>query len=105
MSGLSGGRPSPDEARRLIFDELDLTEVVRAARAAYNWNDDATAEAEREYRRFLWLCYQHDGPAGAIHGDADKLWHFHILNTRGYMADCERIFGRFLHHTPNYAIP
>jgi hypothetical protein len=104
MSDVSGGRPGPDEARRLIFEDLDLTNAIDTARAAYGWSDDEAAEAEVEYRRFLWLSYLHDGPAGALQSDADKLWHHHILDTQAYAADCNRTFGRYLHHTPNYAI-
>jgi hypothetical protein len=104
MSDVSGGRPGPDEARRLIFEDLDLTNAVRTARAAHGWSDDEATEAEFEYRRFLWLSYQHDGPAGAIHSDADKLWHHHILDTQRYGTDSGRIFGRYLHHTPTYAV-
>jgi hypothetical protein len=104
MSDVSGGRPGPDEARRLIFEDLDLTNAVRTARAAYGWSDDEATEAEFEYRRFLWLSYQHQGPAGALQSDADRLWHHHILDTQAYTADCGRIFGGYLHHTPGYAV-
>ena len=104
MSDVAGGRPGPEAARRLIFQDLDLTDVVQAARAAYNWSDDESAEAELEYRRFLWLSYQHDGPAGVLQSDADKLWHHHILDTQRYAADCDRMFGRYLHHTPAHRL-
>jgi hypothetical protein len=104
MSDVSSGRPGPDEARRLIFEDLDLTDATRTALAAYGWTDDEATEAELEYRRFLWLSYQHGGPAGALHSDADKLWHHHILDTQAYAADCNRIFGGYLHHTPGYAV-
>jgi hypothetical protein len=30
----------------------------------------------------------------------DTFWHFHILDTVKYAADCERVFGYFLHHNP-----
>jgi hypothetical protein len=104
MSDVTGGRPSPEPARRLIFETLDLTDVVRTAQDANGWADDDAAEAELEYRRFLWLCYLHDGPAGTLDSNADKVWHHHILNTRSYIADCDRIFGGYLHHTPAYAV-
>jgi hypothetical protein len=32
--------------------------------------------------------------------DVDEFWHYHILNTRKYAADCQEIFGYFLHHFP-----
>jgi hypothetical protein len=103
MSDVTGGRPTPEEARRLIFQDLDLTNAVRIAQDAHGWPDDEAAEAALEYRRFLWLSYLHDGPAGALHTNADKLWHNHILDTQAYAADCDRIFGRYIHHTPHYA--
>lgn len=28
------------------------------------------------------------------------MWHAHILFTQKYAADCDRIFGSFLHHFP-----
>jgi hypothetical protein len=104
MSDVTAGRPSPEEARRLIFEGTDLTNTVRVAQDAYGWTDEEAAEAELEYRRFLWLCYLHDGPAGALQSDADKLWHHHILDTQAYATDCERIFGGYIHHTPAYSI-
>ena len=32
--------------------------------------------------------------------DIDAFWHQHILFTREYARDCERLFGGFLHHSP-----
>jgi hypothetical protein len=32
--------------------------------------------------------------------DVDTFWHYHILDTMKYAADCENVFGYFLHHFP-----
>jgi hypothetical protein len=32
------------------------------------------------------------------------VWHAHILDTKKYMVDCQAIFGRFIHHVPNYGV-
>jgi hypothetical protein len=32
--------------------------------------------------------------------DVDIFWHYHILDTMKYAADCEQVFGYFLHHFP-----
>jgi hypothetical protein len=32
--------------------------------------------------------------------DVDTFWHYHILDTRKYAADCQAVFGQFLHHFP-----
>merc|ERR1712159_408136 len=30
----------------------------------------------------------------------DIVWHEHIIDTKRYMADCDFLFGRYLHHYP-----
>jgi hypothetical protein len=35
----------------------------------------------------------------------DTAWHEFICNTRAYGQFCKRTFGRYLHHTPNEAMP
>jgi hypothetical protein len=32
--------------------------------------------------------------------DVDTFWHYHILDTMKYAADCDAVFGQFLHHFP-----
>ena len=34
----------------------------------------------------------------------DEAWHEFILSTRAYQAFCQRVLGRFLHHTPAEAM-
>ncbi len=33
--------------------------------------------------------------------DLDQFWHQHILDTPKYAADCNRLFGRMIHHNPH----
>lgn len=54
------------------------------------------------YRRFLTLrkLYPHKSlvPSALL----DVIWHYHILDTRKYIDDCERIFGYYVHHDPYF---
>ena len=34
--------------------------------------------------------------------DIDIFWHYHILDTRKYMEDCDKIFGSYFHHFPYF---
>jgi hypothetical protein len=36
----------------------------------------------------------------AVSAAIDDFWHPHILDTRGYMSFCDRIFGHYIHHSP-----
>lgn len=63
--------------------------------------DPVTAEdAIAHYRRFLALKMDHPGEALVAPALVDAVWHQHILNTRAYVADCEALFGGYMHHDP-----
>lgn len=56
--------------------------------------------AEREYRRFLALTMAYPERTIVPTREVDDFWHQHILDTRAYAEDTERVFGFFLHHYP-----
>lgn len=60
--------------------------------------------AERTYRRFLTLHFIHPERTIVPSELIDLVWHYHILDTRKYVEDCERIFGYYLHHDPYFGI-
>lgn len=68
------------------------------------WTQEQLDAVEREYRRFLALHLTHPDAAIVPCGDVDAMWHFHILDTEAYGADCEKAFGRFLHHFPYFGM-
>jgi hypothetical protein len=64
------------------------------------WSFERATAVEKEYRRFLFLMklFPEDDTAPVV--DVDTFWHYHILDTMKYAADCEQAFGYFLHHYP-----
>lgn len=56
------------------------------------------------YRGFLklsaWYPHERIVPSRAI----DEAWHAHILDTAKYAADCEAVFGHFVHHFPYFGL-
>jgi hypothetical protein len=32
------------------------------------------------------------------------MWHYHILDTRAYHGDCQRVFGGYFHHFPYFGL-
>ena len=62
------------------------------------------ARAEMDYRRFLHLHILYPGMELVPTKMIDEVWHQHILDTRAYSGDCERIFGHFLHHYPYFGM-
>jgi hypothetical protein len=83
--------------------ELDLDPIkvkLMHKESGEGWSLEQTNAVEFEYRRFLYLMklFPHEQTAPLF--DVDIFWHYHILDTMKYAADCEQIFGYFLHHFP-----
>ena len=57
-----------------------------------------------EYLKFLALTRSYRDQAIVPSGEVDIFWHYHILDTRAYVEDCEVIFGHFLHHFPYFGM-
>lgn len=73
------------------------------AREGKGWTQAEADDVEKWYKRYLTLCAITDYdivPTKAI----DAMWHQHILDTRAYHTDCQRIFGEYLHHFPYFGL-
>ena len=84
---------------------LDLTLVKKKlmdADEGQGWSKEQCDIAEKEYKRFLnlILVFKNAVPTKAM----DVFWHQHILDTRAYVEDSQRIFGDFLHHYPYFGM-
>lgn len=65
-----------------------------------DWADEDAKVVEAEYRKFLALHFMHPEEAIVPDSAVDVFWHQHILDTEKYAADCQNIFGKFVHHFP-----
>lgn len=64
------------------------------------WSLERANAVELEYRRFLTLMQKFPTEDTSPLVDVDTFWHYHILDTMKYAADCQAVFGYFLHHFP-----
>jgi hypothetical protein len=89
------------ELHSILALDLDPIKVkLMHVPSGEGWSLEKTNAVEREYRRFLMLMKLYPDEATAPLEDVDTFWHYHILDTMKYAADCEEIFGFFLHHFP-----
>ena len=85
------------------IEELDLepikTKLMHVA-SGEGWSRTKAEAMDTEYRRFLYLmhAFPHEQVAPTV--DVDTFWHYHILDTMKYAADCATVFGYFMHHYP-----
>src|SRR5206468_4035872 len=87
--------------------ELNLdpikTKLMHVA-SGEGWSLEKANAVEKEYRRFLCLMRLFPEEDTAPLVDVDTFWHYHILDTMKYAADCEKVFGYFLHHYPHIGL-
>ena len=85
------------------IESLDLEPIkfkIGHKEDGFGWTSEHTDRIELAYRRFLVLLAKYPELQIAPTRDIDAFWHAHILDTRKYAADCERVFGGFVHHYP-----
>jgi len=83
--------------------QLDLEPIkmkLMHVESGEGWSLEQANAVEKEYRRFLCLMKMYPRESIAPLVDVDTFWHYHILDTMKYAADCEQAFGYFMHHYP-----
>jgi hypothetical protein len=89
-----------------LIASLDLEMVkmkLREPEEGENWTQEQCDSAEIEYKRYLQLCKKY-GKGIVPNKIMDKVWHYHILDTRAYHKDCDTVFGHYLHHFPYFGM-
>jgi hypothetical protein len=84
--------------------ELDLDPIkvkLMDHESGEGWTLEYANAIEVEYRRFLYLLKMFANEAVAPKSDVDVFWRYHILDTMKYEADCDSLFGYFLHRSPS----
>lgn len=86
-----------------LAEQLQLGQIIAQAAKNFDWDPDTTQYAEEWYLKHWYIRQKYpDRPLAAISKSADDLWHQHLLDTKKYADDCERILGTFMHHQPIY---
>ena len=94
-----------------LIDRLKNLESLRAI--AYKlinpeegegWTKKQTEAAIANYLRFLLLKREYPNAEIVPSQEIDRVWHLHILDTLNYAADCQAVFGQFIHHFPYFGI-
>jgi hypothetical protein len=86
-----------------LIQALDLEPIkfkLMHAASGEAWSYNKVQAVEVEYRRFLYMIKMYPDEQLAPIEDVDTFWHYHILDTMKYAADCDALFGHFVHHHP-----
>lgn len=90
---------------RLLVEQLDfMTQNVKLISYS-GWKSEKVMAVEGLYKEWLILHKVYgDKVALAPNKALDEYWHYHILDTKKYMLDCEQVFGYYLHHYPYFGL-
>jgi hypothetical protein len=92
---------SNEQANAIFELNLDAIKVkLMHVESGEGWSREKANAVETQYRRFLVLMKMFPNEETAPLVDVDTFWHYHILDTMKYAADCQQAFGYFLHHFP-----
>ncbi|PIS02554.1 MAG: hypothetical protein COT85_04515 [Chlamydiae bacterium CG10_big_fil_rev_8_21_14_0_10_42_34] len=83
------------------IQNLDLQYIVKRLVGKKNWDEAEAKDTVRKYKNFLALKILDPKLVRVPTLEIDEVWHDHILHTRKYMQDCDRIFGKYMHHEPS----
>lgn len=89
------------------IEDLDLEMIklkIMDPEEGEGWSREYADQVGEEYRKFLMLTRTYPELAIVPSGPVDAFWHNHILDTRKYGPDCEKVFGFFLHHFPYFGM-
>lgn len=89
------------------INSIDLTMVkmkLMDEEEGQGWEREYCDHIECLYRRYLCMLYLDFEAPHVPTIDIDLFWHQHILDTRAYARDCQKMFGQFLHHFPYFGM-
>jgi hypothetical protein len=102
---IAGLEPASDYIKRMDLRLLKQKLTLRAPWGGQSWTLERAGAAEAKYKKWLFLQRKYEdvplspGPPGGL---LDIFWHYHILDTEAYIRDTAQIFGRYLHHPPDF---
>lgn len=85
-----------------LIKNLDLSMVGHNMVVKNGWLPSEVTQACELYKNFLFLKFKYPSEFLPPSEDIDEFWHNHILDTKKYRDDCQKIFGYYLDHDPNF---
>lgn len=100
-------KSTPGESLLGGLHEIDLSMIrmkLMDPEEGAGWSLADCDRLEPEYRRYLALTRHYPDLPIVPSKLVDTFWHYHILDTQAYAADCEQHFGYFVHHYPYFGM-
>jgi len=83
-----------------IINSIDLEPIIQRLIKRKKWTLRKAYEIAKLYRNFLYIGKKYGDKKISPSQQIDDFWHEHVLDTKKYHEDCNKIFGHYLHHNP-----
>lgn len=90
--------------REEAIDAYDLSFVYEKIKRESKLSGENMGKLELEFKRFMKLVLNEEGPLAMIDIRVDEIWHSFILFTPQYQQFCEQVMGFFVHHQPRTSV-
>lgn len=94
------GLPIEVRSRIEIISNWNFTSVRNRVARRMGWSPSFTGRVEKEYGKFISLSVLHPEKDYGMAGVVDEFWHEHLVDTQNYIAMCDAIIGKIIHHIP-----
>lgn len=94
---------SIDNALSLALS-IDLSKINAKLQSHCGMSSNDVCVMSDLYRKWLALHICYPNVSLTPNELLDEYWHTHILDTRAYSSDCEKLFGFYLHHYPYFGL-
>ena len=88
---------SPNVLNALNYD---ISDVKNRFMKEHGISQSLTNQLEVELKRYLIICSYSEGVCG-MRGAVDDLWHTFVIFTKNYFDFCNKLCGKYIHHTPH----
>jgi len=93
---------------RAAIATLDVSHFIKKAKELFSLDEAEVAQAEKEYRHFLWLLWWNRKEGNSLPvvptERADKIWHAHLLFNGSYNLFCRNVYGEIIEHKPGLEV-
>ena len=89
------------------FINIDLESIkfkLMSEKSGLGWSIEFCDQVELQYKRWMTCIQRYPNQRFVPSHYIDTFWHYHILDTEKYAADCYACFGYFIHHYPYFGM-
>lgn len=89
------------------FIDIDLEPIkfkLMSKNSGLGWSLEFCDKVALQYKRWMTCVQRYPNQRLVPSHYIDVFWHYHILDTEKYFADCYACFGYFVHHYPYFGM-